>query len=152
MEVSAGTPRGRSYRLSSQSLFCQNTASSGQVRYDSETREIKLVRALVSDKPGHNLWAVMKHDKSLGIINFGKVAGLRREAKKSMDVVQVPGLTEAEREEIKAQAVDLAGDALAEERVEGTALTSEIADDVSESDGDGVLEPSAPLPFRARER
>ena len=49
---------------------------SGDVRYDSENKELKLVRALVSDKPGNNLWAVTYHDKSLGIVNFGKATGL----------------------------------------------------------------------------
>jgi hypothetical protein len=44
---------------------------SGVVGYDSENREVKLVRALVSEKPGNNPWAILKHDKSLAIANFG---------------------------------------------------------------------------------
>ena len=43
-----------------------------------------------------------------------------------MDVVKAPDLTEAEWEAMTAEAVDLAAEAPAEEKIEGTALTSEV--------------------------
>ena len=38
---------------------------SGDVRYDRDNKEVKLVRAFVSENPDKNLWAVMYTDKKM---------------------------------------------------------------------------------------
>ena len=44
---------------------------SGDVRYDRDNKEVKLVRAFVSEKPEKNLWAVLYTDKKVGVVDFG---------------------------------------------------------------------------------
>ena len=46
---------------------------SGDVRYDRDNKEVELIRAFVSEKPGKNLWAVVYTDKSMGVVDFGQV-------------------------------------------------------------------------------
>ena len=43
---------------------------SGEVHYDGSNREVKLVAHIQSKKARSNLWAVMKHDKSLEDVDF----------------------------------------------------------------------------------
>ena len=45
---------------------------SGDVRYDRDNKEVKLVRAFVSEVPEKNLWAVMYSDKKMGVVDFGQ--------------------------------------------------------------------------------
>ena len=45
---------------------------SGDVRYDRDNKEVKLVRAFVSEIPEKNLWAVMYTDKKMGVVDLGQ--------------------------------------------------------------------------------
>ena len=89
---------------------------SGEVQYDGSNREVKLVAHIQSKKARSNLWAVMKHDKSLEDVDFEPGGKKYRKRPKAGEVVRADPVRAAEWEELKKQAEDLAIDAPAEVR------------------------------------
>ena len=122
---------------------------SGDSRYDRENKEVKLVRAFVSEVPEKNLWAVMYSDKKMGVVDFGQATNygkrfFTKKPKKDKPLVKAPELSQSEWMAMQEEAVALAGLAPAEEEVVGTDSVAEAPDNGSESDGEGMVEPSAP--------
>ena len=127
---------------------------SGDVRYDRDNKEVQLIRAFVSENPQKNLWAVMYTDKKMGVVDFGQATNFgkrffTKKPKKDKPLFKGPDLSRAEWMEMQEEAVTLAGLTPAEEEIVGTDSVAENQDDASESDGEGMLEPSAPLPREA---
>ena len=124
---------------------------SGDVRYDRDNEEVKLVRAFVSEVPEKNLWAVMYADKKMGVVDLGQATNFgkrffTKKPKKGKPLFKGPELSQAEWLAMQEEAVALAGLAPKEDEVVGTDSVAEAPDDASESDGEGMAEPSAPPP------
>ena len=74
---------------------------SGDVRYDRDNKEVKLVRAFVSEVPEKNLWAVMYADKKMGVIDLGQATNFgkrffTKKPKKGKPLFKGPELSQGE--------------------------------------------------------